>query len=84
MSWLSDFAGKAENFLNAMDKGAASAITQATNVVHNASTSITSPGSGPGSRKYSMRSDLDTNDSGSHFGAEYIETYVFSCCCGIP
>ena len=27
MSWISDFAGKAENFLNAMDKGAASALT---------------------------------------------------------
>lgn len=27
MSWLSEFAGKAENFLNAVDKGAANALT---------------------------------------------------------
>lgn len=81
MSWLSDIAGKAENFLNAMDKGAASAINQATTVVQSTSlASLTSP-SGPGSRthsrKVSMKSDLDTNDSGSmiHFGdTEFIET----------
>ena len=29
MSWLTEIAGKAENFLNAMDKGAASALTSA-------------------------------------------------------
>ena len=85
MSWLSqisDIAGKAEKFLNDMDKSAASAISQATTAVQNTSlgSTLSSP-SGPSSRshsrKVSMKSDVDTNDSGSMthgFDTEFIET----------
>ena len=71
MSWLSDFAGKAENFLNAMDKSAASAINQATNAVQNTNVQQTaSTRVNTSNRKYSIKSDMDFND------AEFIETYV--------
>jgi len=66
MSWLSEIAGKAENFLNAMDKGAASAISHATNVVQQQQLSKSSTQS---SRKYSIKSDLDYGHD-----AEFIET----------
>ncbi|KAH9393413.1 Golgin sub A member 5 [Tyrophagus putrescentiae] len=88
MSWLSDIAGKAENFLNAMDKSAASVVSSATEVVANSGLGATLTGSSPGhsapssrrhSRKHSMRSDLGDLDrrsttTSTAFDTEFIET----------
>ncbi len=89
MSWLSDIAGKAENFLNAMDKSAASVVSSATEVVANSALmGATLTGSSPGhsapssrrhSRKHSMRSDLGDLDrrsttTSTAFDTEFIET----------
>lgn len=88
MSWLSDIAGKAENFLNAMDKSAASVVSSATEVVANSGLGATLTGNSPGnsapssrrhSRKHSMRSDLGDLDrrsttTSTAFDTEFIET----------
>lgn len=85
MSWLSDIAGKAETFLNAMDKSAASAISSATTVVQSTDIgAILSPGSkdlgtpsGPPSRRHSRKHSMRSNasrDANFGFDTEFIET----------
>lgn len=86
MSWLSDIAGKAENFLNAMDKSAASAISQATNVVQqgsipNMNNSVlhhhnlhSSPNGSSKAASVSSRKHSFKSDFDFSNDAEYIET----------
>lgn len=69
MSWFQDIAGKAETFLNAVDKGTASAIS-------NVSVIKSSNSSRSSSRRVSA-SKLETSDTSSnvdHTDAEFIET----------